>query len=370
MERYLTLILLSQQEALGGLSSYLAYGAWNEAEDVLVTSAGAELVLVDPNPNTTAVKARRLTGRAVRRIAGQSVMLPTLKSSPRDVRGANVIFLAYGPWDLPVLERIKELRRHADSVSLWMPEVWPRLLRDERLKFEGYDMLDHIFVGVEEAVEPFRAIAPSATIRYVPPATDVVLFGAHDLDRPRGIDVLGIGRRDTEQHSTIMDWAERNGKLYLYDTLHGSAASWREHRENLASWYRHSKVAMCNYAKHDETPLVEDLRVIPSRLFEGLAAGAVLVGMSPSERDQRDLLGMSVVESTDDYEVTALLDKYGSETDARDLRYRNAAMACRGHDWAHRWRTILHEIGLPEPVGVTERIHSLAARADEIEAGR
>lgn len=366
----MSLIVLSQREARGGLSGHLAFGAWNEAEEVLVSAGAAELIRLNQSYTMPTIRARRWAGRAVRKVAGQSINLPALRSrlDRSEIEGAHVLFVAYRPSDFSVLERLSELRRHAATISMWLPEVWPSTLRNERLSYEGLDMLDHIFVGVEEAVEPFRVAAPSAKVHRVPPATDVFVFGARTFDHERGIDVLGIGRRDPNQHAAILDWADRNDKLYVYDTVAGPAADWMEHRHNLANWYRHSKVALCNYAKHDMPNLTSGSRVVPGRLFEGMAAGAILVGMAPSESDQRRLLGLPVVESTDQCDVTALLEKYESNDVSRDMRVRNAVMACRDHDWAHRWRTILGEIGLTQPSGICERIERLGHRAEELEA--
>ncbi len=366
----MSLIVLSQRGTRGGLSGQLAYGAWHEAEDVLVATAGAELALVDHHGKTARIRARRVTGRAVRRMAGRSVLLPAIHSglASQDPGGDHVIFVAHGPWDLPLLERLKDLRRQASTISVWMPEVWPTDLADQRLLYESYALIDHLFVGIEEAVEPFKAIAPQLNVRCVPLATDVVVFGAREVDAERGIDIVGVGRRQQAQHEAILEWVDRNDKLYLYDTVAGSAVERLEHRQNLANWYRHAKIAVCNYAKHDLPNLVGGLRVIPGRLYEGLAAGSILVGLAPSEVAQRRVLGIPVVESTEQCSVTAVLDKFSDQDSTRPWRIRNAAMAARGHDWSHRWRVILSDIGVPEPAGLTARIDALARRADVLEA--
>ncbi len=365
----MSLTVLSQRGTRGGLSSQLAYGAWHEAEDVLVSAAGAELALVNQHGKTARIRARRVGGRAVRRLAGRSVLLPAFHSglATHDPGGDHVIFVAHGPWDLPLIERLKDLRRQASSISVWMPEVWPTDLADKRLLYESYTLLDHLFVGIPEAVEPFKAIVPDVNVRCVPLAADVVIFGTRNIDAKRGIDVLGVGRRHEPQHQAILDWADRNDKLYLYDSVSGTAVDWLDHRYNLANWYRHSKLAVCNYAKHDLPNLIGGIRSIPGRLYEGLAAGSILVGLAPSEEAQRKVLGIPVVESTEQCSLTTVLDKFSDEETTRSERIRNAAMAARGHDWAHRWRVILRDIGMPEPAGLTERIESLGRRADELE---
>lgn len=366
----MSLTVLSQRGTRGGLASQLAYGAWNEAEDVLTGVGGAELALLDQHGKKPQIRVRRIAGRAARRLGGRSVMLPALHSglSTHDPEGDHVIFVAHGPWDLTLLERLRDVRRQASTISVWMPEVWPTDLADPRLAYESYSMIDHLFVGVEEAVDPFKTIAPSLKVTWVPLATDVAIFGAAKIDISRGIDVIGVGRRQVVQHTAILEWATRNDRLYIYDTVDGTAVDWLEHRHNLASWYKHAKIAVCNYAKHDLPELIGGLRAVPGRLFEGMAAGSILVGLAPDESVQRRLFGTTVVESTEQSSVGTVLDKYCNTDATRATRIRNAALAARSHDWSHRWRVILGEIGIPEPRALADRIELLARRADELEA--
>lgn len=371
-EATLSIVVLSQRGTSGGLADQLAFSAWHEAEDVLVDCDGATLALLDQHGKNPRVRARRVAGRAARRVAGRNLVLPAAHRgvTTKVQRAEHLIFLAHGPWDVPLLERLRVLRRRAETISVWLPEIWPTQLADPRIRYEGYAMIDHLFLGVPEAMEPFGAIAPTTEIHYVPPATDVVAFGGGAVDGHRSIAVLGIGRRKESQHEQILDWATKNNELYLYDTVSGKAHHWRNHRRALADWYRHANIAICNYGKHDQPNLIGGLRVMPGRFFEGMAAGPVMIGMPPSIEEQRRLLGVDIVESTETTDVVALLDKFSDPAAAKAIRIRNMALAARGHDWAHRWRTILNHIGLPEPPALDARIAGLAAEADRLETLR
>lgn len=367
----LDVLVLSQRGAAGGPAEQLAYSAWSEAENVLVEHGGAALGLIDLHRHRARVRLRRVAGRGFRRIAGPDRLIPAWSDGLLEEVGEtdHLVFMAHGAWELALVERLGRLRRSAKTISVWMPEVWPSEL-DSRLAFEGYDMIDHIFVGIREVVDLFTDILPNADVHCLPPAADVLTFGGADPEPKRNIAVLGIGRREPTQHEQILEWAATNQELYLYDTLDGKAVSWREHRDAVATWYRQSRIAVCNYGKHDRPRQIGNLRIVPGRLFEGLAAGSILIGMPPDEENQRRLVGDVVVESTESTDLVDLLDKYNDPAARREMSLRNASLAARRHDWAHRWRDLLEVLGVDRPVRLDERLALLQSRADEIDRRR
>ncbi len=353
-------MLISQR----GNQSHLSYGAWNEAEDVLAACGGGEIRVLDRDTRDNSVRVRRIVGRGVRRIAGARTTLPATVREPTPT-GDHVFFIAHGLWDLPLLERLRGLRRAGVSISVWISEVWPSELQDPRVKYECYSMVDHIFVAMDEAAERMAELVPSANVHTLRPAVDVFRFASLEAVNQRPIAVLGIGRRDRQQHAKILDWSRRNHVLYVYDTVHGQAHDWREHREALADLYRHSGIAICNYAKHDLPEVTGGFRIIPGRVFEALASGTILVGLAPDERQQRELFGRLVVEDLEQpgAELTEVLERFHDEAVAKPLRDRNFALACRGHDWSHRWKVVFETIGQPVPAALQARIDSLARSA-------
>ena len=361
--------MISQRMKTGGPAGHLAYAAWYEAEDVLCGATGIQIGLVGSHSEQLPVKARRVVGRAARRALGPNQLLPPTSFGPAVSGLGHVFFLAHGVWDLCLLEQLRSLRRSAATVSVWIPEVWPRDLQNPKIRHECYSMIDHLFVGIEEAVEPFASFAPNAEIHVLKPAADVRKFAPADPFLPRGISVLGIGRRDQNQHRQILEWANTRQALYMYDTVKGQAADWQEHRSALSGYYQHTNVAVCNFAKHDSPAIHGGLRVLPGRLFEGLASGAVLVGVPPDEARQRRVLGQTVVEPLDasGRGLACMLDRFSHPHEAEPIRIRNLALACRGHDWAHRWRSAFEAIGIPVPFGLQNRIDDLAKRADAYE---
>lgn len=362
-------MLISQRTKTGGPGGHLAFAAWYEAEDVLAEAGGLVIQPIGTHSEQLAVRARRVVGRGLRRALGPDQLLPPSLTGPSVTGHGHLFFLAHSVWDLCQLEQLRSLRRSAATVSVWIPEIWPRDLRNPKIRHECYSMIDHVFVGIEQAVEPFADFAPNVDVHVLPPAADVLQFAPSDPLRPRGISVLGIGRRDVEQHRRILEWADIRQALYVYDTVQGRAIDWAEHRAALARQYQHTNVAVCNYAKHDSPTITEGLRVLPGRLFEGLAAGAVLVGIPPDEDLQHRVLGQTVVEPLDGSGrgVGAVLDRFADPGEAEPVRIRNLALACRSHDWSHRWRDAMHRVGLPIPFGLRNRIDDLAKMADYYE---
>jgi len=363
----MSVIVLSQRETVGGTAQQLAYSAWNEAEDIAVDIGGASLGLLNKHGQNKRVKARRIAGRFVRRAGGRSLLLPALGSGlinhvdPAD----HLILMAYGAWDLPLVERIRQLRSKAKTISVWMPEVWPSEL-DKRTRFESYAMVDRVFVGIREVIDDFKQIAPHADVSCLPPAADVSAFCPTSADNERNISVLGIGRRDEIQHRQLLDWADRTGQFYLYDTVKGEPTSLVEHRQNLAGWYRQARVAICNYGKHNRPDETGDLRIVPGRLFEGMAAGAILVGRSPSQSNQMEIVGEIVVNPVEQSTFIGAIETFTEPGAGRCERVRNMVLACRRHDWAHRWHHIYEVLGEPIPKTLEARIFSLADHADRL----
>jgi hypothetical protein len=365
--RSTTGVVLSHRGPFECPAEGLAFAGWYEAEDILVETSWPELSSLGFHRCQPAVRARRAAGWTLRRLAGRNRLLPPDRMyRPRRRAIDHVFFMAHNLWDLALLERLRVLRGQAVTVSVWLPELWPTIFEDPRLKLEAFSLVDHFFVGLDDVVPSVQALAPQAEVHVLPVATDVVRFMPHDLDADRPIDVLGIGRRDVVQHDRLIDWAHKANRLYLYDTLEPTAVSWPEHRAALAGLYRQSHISICNYAKHDLPQVTGGLRVIPMRLFEGLAAGTVLVGMPPDEARQRNVLGQIVVEPVVDStgQLSPWFDTSVRDPRIRAMRSRNVALACRAHDWGHRWQTVFQTLDLPIPEGLEARLESLRRRAD------
>lgn len=354
-----------------GTGQFPAYGAWTEAEDILTGCVGADMVHLNMPIEDKRIRTRRQAGRLVRRVVGPQYVLPpaiTAAAARRPLSGYYdlIVFMAHSIWDLQLLERLGQLRKHTDTVAVWFLETWPSSYVDGHIKTEPFHTVDAIFVGMDAAVEPLSQVL-KREVTYLPIATDTIRFGPERPDTERPIDLIGIGRRRAEQHEGMLRWAADTGRLYLYDTMKvGRPADINTHRNTIGGWYRNSKLATCNFAKSDERAIVGDYRVMPGRLWEGLAAGAGLVGLAPSEISQRELFGKTVVEPVPYH--PADLPVFLEEQIARhgpDQVAAHVRMALTGHDWVHRWAAMFDHLGLGSTPGFEARIAELAERAEK-----
>jgi hypothetical protein len=370
-------LIVSQRQRPDGFGRQPGYVAFNEAEDILADCTGADLAMVDRNPTHPAIRARRLAGRGLRRVAGNDQRLPGAAALPFRVPAIEqpvhdhydlAVFVGFTMWDLPLLQHALRGRGLADRIAVWFPEAWASEFADGRLDYEPFGFADAIFVGMEAACHQLAAIAPGP-VHHLPPAVDVLRFAPLPPEGPRPIDVLGIGRRDRGLHAALLDWSQRAGKLYVYDTISGSqVGDARAHRVNLGDTYRRTNVALTNYAKYDMPQVTRGEREVPGRLWEGLASGAILVGRAPDDTLQRKLIGESVVvdlpaEPLDAVDLIGKLHRDANET----IRRHHVKLALRRHDWAHRWASIFTGTGLEVPAGLRTRIDELATIAASLD---
>lgn len=362
--------VVTRRSASEGTAAHVAYGTWTEAEDVLIDSADTDLVVIDRPIETRSIQVRRRVGQTLRRVAGEKAALPRSPGdSPLQALGGRydlAVFMAYSIWDLPLLEEMGQLRKFADNIAVWFLEAWPSSFLGGRVANEPFHTVDHIFVGMDAAVEPLAEVL-GREVTYLPIATDTIRFSPQSASSSRPIDLIGLGRRRDEHHREMLKWSLDHDRFYLFDT--GTVSRPRDltaHRDALGRWYSQSKLATCNYAKNDEVHISGDLRVMPGRLWEGLAAGAALVGLAPNEISQREIFGRTVVHQfpEDDRELPAFLEDTRQGHAAEDVT-ANVRLALEGHDWAHRWKAMLDHLGLETPTALQIRIDDLADRASK-----
>ena len=80
---------------------------------------------------------------------------------------------------------------------------------------------DHVFVGVQHAVDEVSKIA-GVPCRYLPLAADVLRFSPYPIPPPRTIDVCNIGRRSEVTHAALLRLARERRLFYYYDTVAAS----------------------------------------------------------------------------------------------------------------------------------------------------
>jgi hypothetical protein len=189
----------------------------------------------------------------------------------------------------------------------------------------------------------------------------------------RVIDVLSIGRRSEPMHQALLELTAARGLFYLHDTIPGSLVrptNPAQHRDMLANSAKRSRYFVTYPAKFGAGEN-QGQSEVGARYFEGLAAGAVLLGQTPSAPAFRDDLPWpdAVIDARPDgsdlAEVLSALEDRPDEV--RRLGVRNAVHALRHHDWSHRWRSLLRLAGVDPRPALEERLRTLGALADAAE---
>lgn len=350
----------------------LAYIAGFEAEDVLVEAGDFEVVGVPLPTGHPMVRARRALGWGLRSVGGVHRRVPRVVVPGSGAAADHVIFMARSPAELALLESCRAVAGSKTVLTVWMIELWQSTLDQWFTSRDGFGFVDNIFVGNPDVVDSVRLMAPQARVEYVPAAVDVLRFAPEDPAGPRPVSILQLGRRDEMQHRLLLDIARQRRMHYHYDTTDGEAVDWVEHRDAVADLYKLASVAICNYAKHDMPEVIGPRRVMSSRLFEGLAAGTILLGHPPVDQSEEELFGRTVVHQIQPDNLERQLDELMDPAASAAERVANVQLALRGQDWGHRWQRILGMLDLPVSDALTKRLELLAQRADSLDdlAGR
>jgi hypothetical protein len=216
----------------------------------------------------------------------------------------------------------------------------------------------------------------------VPLAVDVLRFAPYPHPPPRAIDVCNIGRRSPVTHAALLRLARDRRIFYYYDTVRASGEGGRqmtfrvgnasEHRLLLASLLQRSRYYLANRSRVNEPGIAEGKEEISSRFYEGVAAGAVLLGEPPRSEefrrqfDWQDALIRLPFDSPDVGEILEAID--ADPLRVERIRRDNVHQAALRHDWVHRLHAVFDTLGIRPTEAMLvreERLRSLAAVALE-----
>jgi hypothetical protein len=189
----------------------------------------------------------------------------------------------------------------------------------------------------------------------------------------RVIDVYSIGNRSAAVHRKLLDRAQYRDFFYVYDSLASSDSllrDWSEHRLLLTRMIKRSRYFIgfspASLAGPKSGKIAGEA-VLPGRLFEGAAGGAIILGSAPrcSEFEEYFDWPDAVIEiSPDGTDVIAVMEELDKSPDRiRRVRRDNVTGCLLKHDWAYRWEHILAAVGLSPLPQLAARKARLAAKA-------
>ena len=341
-----------------------------EFEDVTAQLTGADRVEVDDYGAVE--RARRLyrVGRLAtgsRRLA--AAVAPRL-GARKLVRDYELFFPVFNdPFELFALRTVPEWRSRCRVAACFVCELWSGELPEYLLELLAD--FDHVFVGVQHPVADVARIV-GKPCSYLPLGVDVLRFAPYPSSPPRSIDVCSIGRRSPVTHAALMRLARGRHIFYYHDTVLASGRGRRqttfrvadveEHRVLLASVLQRSRYYIANRARANE-PERDSRDEISSRFYEGIAAGAVLIGDPPRSaefRRQFDWPDATVHLPFDAPDAGALLARLDADPARVDgIRRENIRQAASRHDWLHRLQRVFEAAGL-------QPTKAMRARADRL----
>src|SRR3954468_3244011 len=351
-----------------------------EFEDVVQEATGADRV--EPFDFGAIERARRFykLGRLAtrsRRIA--RTVTPEVGAAPL-TRDYELFFPVFNhPFELFALAAVPGWRSRCRVAACFVSEIWVQEIPEYLLELLAD--FDHVFIGISHPVEDVARIV-GRPCTYLPLATDVLRFAPWPDPPARAIDVCNIGRRSAVTHAARVRMARERRIFYYYDTVRASGERGKqmtfsvgnasEHRLLLASLLQRSRYYVSNRARVNEPEVTEGREEISARFYEGVAAGAALIGVpprSPEFRRQFDWPDAVVEMPFDCPDIAERLQALDAEP-ARIERItrENVRQAALRHDWIHRLRTVFETLGLPPSEGMLareERLRELAAMASQ-----
>ncbi len=241
---------------------------------------------------------------------------------------------------------------------------------------------DYIFIGLHHGVESLSKLI-GKPCAYLPIGVDALKFCAYTKDEPfRSIDVCNIGRRSDITHRALMELAQQNEIFYYYDTtslpnvenaskqITFHVKNPQQHRLLLANILKRSRYFMANRAFINDTQRTRGQSEIPSRFFEGSAAGTVMIGEPPETQifneyfSWEDAIIRIPFDAPHISEVIRELNAQPERVAA--IRRENTINALLKHDWLHRLQVIYDALDLPASAAMLQRAERIAALVDHI----
>ncbi|MBS0244327.1 MAG: glycosyltransferase [Proteobacteria bacterium] len=371
-------LLLSQRRIASLVACCVVY----EFEDVV--AAVTDSARIDVDDRDAVERSRRFYklfryGGCARPFAERSARLIT------SVRSVDNDFELFFPvfnhsYELYSLTFVPDWRQRCRKAACFLSEVGTDKPPDYLIELLAD--FDHIFLGVQYAVEDVARIT-GRPCTYLPPAADVVRFSAGALERQRVIDICNIGRRSSITHKALLDYSEKTGDFYYYDTVAASGsdlkdrtfrvASADEHRRLLSNLVKRSNFFLANKGHIDRGHMAMAKDLIAARFAEGAAAGAVMVGETPATEDFKRYFGWTdavIHVPFDSPDIGSILDELKRDPDrlAR-IRATNISEAAQRHDWLHRLQTIYETLGLAPTAGMRARAQVLERISRDAAAG-
>lgn len=362
------------------LSKLVGYALQYEFEDVFTDLTGADRV--EPT-NIAALERSRRAYKFARKATGSRMLARMLAPAPATLhlhRDYELFLPVFNNvWELYALTTVPNWRKHCRYAACIITEVWLEHMPEYLL--ELLSEFDHVFVSEDGPVSEFARVLDTP-VSYLPLSVDILRFAPNLASMPRSIDVSNIGRRSPVTHAALLEYTRSQGLFYYYDTVAASGTDLKqrtfqidnhsEHRRLLASILQRSRYFIANRGLVNQSEGTKAGDIIPSRCYEGAAAGVVMLGAPPRSEEFKRLFDWpdAVIEIPfDSPDVGRTLAELDLDPDRLDrIRHDNVRNAALRHDVVYRVRAIFETLGLQPTAGMLAREAQLREVADGMAA--
>jgi Glycosyl transferases group 1 len=299
----------------------------------------------------------------------------TIEPVPLDQDYDLFFFVAWSPQSLVELSRIPNWRARCKTAVVYLFELWSSTLEEDRRYLKLLDQFDHVFLLHSASISRLSSYTRTPC-SFMPTGVDCEIATPFPTPPKRVVDVYSIGNRAPQLHRQMVALSEQRDFFYIYDSLASTDSrvkDWREHRLLLANTIKRTRYFMGFNPATLAIPKADKIageQVLPSRLFEGAAGGAIILGTAPQCPEFGEYFNWpdAVIEvspeTSDIAAVIAELDAQPQRTER--MRRTNAIRSLLQHDWVYRWEHILSTIGmeaLPQLRQRKSRLSEIAAAA-------
>jgi len=278
--------------------------------------------------------------------------------------------IAQFPGDLLYLKNVVNWKEKCEKSVCWLNEIWLSDINDCRHLLEILSDFDYVVVHLIGSLSAVQARVRGKCF-YLPYGIDAISFCPYPELPPRGIDVYSIGRKSLKTHETLMRMMESDKLFYVYDTIDGEHVfSPREHRFLFSNMVKRSRYFIVNPGRRSRADITQGQIEFGNRFFEGAAAGAVMIGERPDNRefdkhfDWLDSVVNVPFGSEHIDEVIRELDKQPERQ--QEIRKNNVVQSLMRHDWVYRWEAVLKIAGLDPTPKLLERRDRLQNMAEKV----
>jgi hypothetical protein len=346
----------------------LATAYTSEFEDVVREVEGADLLALEQEP----IRKPGWFRSGLKRRAGISIEFiprPVPQSISQDYD--LLLFRCRAMVDLLLLSSVQGWRDRCRRTICWIEEPYGTFERGYWESMEMLSRFDHVVIGLRTGIDPISSRLKRPCF-YGMPAVDALRFCPHPENPPRFIDVYWMGRRAENTHQALLSLADKGRIYYVYDSSQrASLIDARQHRLQLAGFIKRSRYFIANKPILDRPEAASAVSEVPTRYFEGAAAGSIMIGDPPESEEFRrafDWAGAVTPLPYGSSDIARVLDELDREPErVKRIRRDNTIQCLLRHDWVHRWEEVLQLANLPRSEGMVRRQAALRQLAEGIQ---